>query len=49
MTTTPLRSFFKSFIIIDEVDEEVHDPNMAPKVDFNNYGRKGMSIRTSLT
>ena len=49
MTTTPLRSFFLSFIIIDEEDEDVHDPNMAPKVDYNNYGRKGMSIRTPFT
>ena len=49
MTTTPLRSFFLSFIIIDEEDEEVHDPNMAPKVDYKNYGRIGMSIRTPLT
>ena len=37
---------FLSFIIIDEEDEEVHDPNMAPKVDYKNYGRIGMSKNT---
>ena len=49
VTTTPLRPFFLSFIIIDEEEEEVHDPNMAPKVDYKNYGRNSMSIRTPLT
>ena len=49
MTTTPLRPFFFSFIIIDEEDEEVNNPNMAPKVDYKNYGRNGMPIRTPLT
>ena len=44
-----MKPFFLSFIIIDEEDEEVHDPNMAPKVDFKHYGRIGMSIRTPLT
>ena len=28
---------------------DIPDPNMAPKVDYKNYGRIGMSIRTPLT
>ena len=44
-----LRNLFFTFIIIDEEDEEVHDPNMAPKVDYKNYGRIGMPISTQFT
>ena len=33
ITSLPLNPPFFNFIIIDEEEEEVHDPNMAPKVD----------------
>ena len=49
MTSTPLRPFLKTFIIIDEEDEEIHDQNMAQTVDYKNYGRNGMPIRTQFT
>ena len=49
MTTTPLKPLFLTFIIIDEEDEDVHDPNMAQTVDYKNCGRKGMPISTQFT
>jgi len=45
---TPLNKFFISLIIIDEDDEETQDETLAPKVEFKNYGRLGMPIRTPL-
>ena len=47
-TGTPLNKFFLSLIIIDEDDEETQDETLAPKVEFKNYGRLGMPIRTPL-
>ena len=44
-----MKPFFLSFIIIDKENEEIHDPNMAPKVDYKNYGRIGMPISTQFT
>ncbi len=44
-----LDRFILSFIIVDEDDEEIKDPNIAQTVDFKNYGRLGMPIRTPLT
>ena len=49
ITGAPIKPFFLTFIIIDEENEEKHDPNMAQIVDYKNYGRKGMPIRTLLT
>ena len=42
-------NFFLTFIIIDEEDEEINDPNIAPKVDYKNYGSIGMPISTQFT
>ena len=36
-------------IIIDEDDEETNDNNLSSNVEFKNYGRLGMPIRTPLT
>jgi hypothetical protein len=36
-------------IVIDEDDEETQDETLAAKVEFKNYGRLGMPIRTPLT
>ncbi len=38
-----------TFVIVDEDDEEINDPNIAQTVDYKNYGRLGMPIRTPLT
>ena len=48
-TSNPLNKFFISLIIIDEDDEETQDETLAAKVEFKNYGRLGMPIRTPLT
>ena len=48
-TSSPLNKFFISLIIIDEDDEETQDETLASKVEFKNYGRLGMPIRTPLT
>ena len=48
-TSSPLNKFFISLIIIDEDDEETQDETLAAKVEFKNYGRLGMPIRTPLT
>jgi hypothetical protein len=48
-TSFPLSRFFISLIIIDEDDEETQDETLAPKVEYKNYGRLGMPIRTPLT
>ena len=48
-TGSPLNKFFLSLIIIDEDNEETNDNNLAPSVEFKNYGRLGMPIRTPLT
>ena len=29
-----VKTNFLTFIIMDEEEEEIHDPNMAPKVDY---------------
>ena len=48
-TGSPLNKFFISLIIIDEDDEVTHDETLSNKVDYKNYGRMGMTIRTPLT
>ena len=48
-TGNPLNKFFISLIIVDEDDELTQDETLAPKVDYKNYGRLGMPIRTPLT
>ena len=48
-TSSPLNKFFISLIVIDEDDEETQDETLAAKVDFKNYGRLAMPIRTPLT
>ena len=45
---TPLNKFFLSLIIIDEDDEVTNDTNLSTNVEFKNYGRLGMPIRTPL-
>ena len=44
-----LDRFMLTFVIVDEDDEEINDPNIAQTVDYKNYGRLGMPIRTPLT
>ncbi len=44
-----LNRFMLTFVIVDEDDEEIKDPNIAQTVDYKNYGRLGMPIRTPLT
>ena len=48
-TGNALDNFFLTFVIVDEDDEEINDPNIAQTVDYKNYGRLGMPIRTPLT
>jgi hypothetical protein len=38
-----------TFVIVDEDAEEINDPNIAQTVEYKNYGRLGMPIRTPLT
>jgi hypothetical protein len=47
-TGNPLNKFFLSLIIVDEDDEPTNDTNLAPSVEYKNYGRLGMPIRTPL-
>lgn len=49
ITNTPLKGFYLTFIIVDEDEEETKDETLAPKVEYKNYGRMGMPIRTPLT
>jgi hypothetical protein len=46
---TTLDRLMLTFVIVDEDDEETNDPNIAQTVDYKNYGRLGMPIRTPLT
>jgi hypothetical protein len=48
-TSGSLRPFFMTFVIIDQDEEESQDPNIAQTIDYKNYGRLGMPIRTPLT
>jgi hypothetical protein len=38
-----------TFVIIDQDEEETKDPDIAQTIDYKNYGRLGMPIRTPLT
>lgn len=49
ITSTPLKPFYLTFVIIDQDEEETQDPDIAPKVDFKNFGRLGAPIRTPVT
>jgi len=49
ITSTPLKPFYMTFVIIDQDEEESQDPNIAQTVEYKNYGRLGMPIRTPLT
>ena len=49
ITSTPLKPFYLTFVIIDEDEEDTKDPNIAQTVEYKNYGRLGMPIRTPLT
>ena len=49
ITGTPLKPFYMTFVIIDQDEEESQDPNIAQTVEYKNYGRLGMPIRTPLT
>lgn len=44
-----LDRFLLTFVIIQEDDEIVQDETLAPKVEYKNFGRMGMPIRTPLT
>jgi hypothetical protein len=48
-TGNALDNFFLTFVIVDEDYEEINDPNIAQTVEYKNYGRLGMPIRTPLT
>ena len=48
ITNFPLSKFFISLIIVDEDDEVTQDETLSNKVEFKNYGRLGMPIRTPL-
>ena len=48
ITSTLLRPFYLTFIIVDEDEEETKDESLAAKVEYKNYGRLGMPIRTPL-
>ena len=48
-TSGSLRPFYMTFVIIDQDEEETKDPNIAQTIDYKNYGRLGMPIRTPLT
>ena len=43
-----LDRFMLTFVIVDEDDEEINDPNINQTVEYKNYGRLGMPIRTPL-
>jgi hypothetical protein len=44
-----LDRFMLTFVIVDQDEEEIKDPNIAQTVEYKNYGRLGMPIRTPLT
>lgn len=48
-TSGSLRPFYMTFVIIDQDEEETKDPDIAQTVEYKNYGRLGMPIRTPLT
>jgi hypothetical protein len=48
-TSGSLRPFYMTFVIIDQDEEETKDPDIAQTIDYKNYGRLGMPIRTPLT
>ena len=48
-TGAVLSRFMLTFVVIDLDNEEVQDENLAPKVEYKNYGRLGMPIRTPLS
>ena len=48
-TGTVLSRFMLTFVVIDVDNEEVQDENLAPKVEYKNYGRLGMPIQTPLS
>jgi len=47
-TSSVLKPFYMTFVIIDQDEEESQDPNIAQTVEYKNYGRLGMPIRTPL-
>ena len=47
-TGTALDRLVLTIIIVDEEEEEIKDPNIAQTVEYKNYGRLGMPIRTPL-
>jgi hypothetical protein len=47
-TSSSLKPFYMTFVIIDQDEEESQDPNIAQTVEYKNYGRLGMPIRTPL-
>ena len=47
-TGTVLDRLVLTIIIVDEEEEEIKDPNIAQTVEYKNYGRLGMPIRTPL-
>jgi len=48
-TGIALNRLILTFVIVDQDDEEVEDNNLASNVEYKNYGRLGMPIRTPLT
>ena len=48
-TSSSLKPFYMTFVIIDQDEEESKDPDIAQTVEYKNYGRLGMPIRTPLT
>jgi len=48
-TGTVLTRLMLTFVIVDEDDEEIKDPNIAQTFEYKNYGRLGIPIRTPLT
>ena len=48
-TSGSLRPFYMTFVIIDQDEEETKDPDITQTIDYKNYGRLGMPIRTPLT
>ena len=48
-TGTVLNRLLLTFVIVDQDEEEVQDTNLASNVEYKNYGRLGMPIRTPLT
>ena len=48
-TSSSLKPFYMTFVIIDQDEEDSQDPNIVQTVEYKNYGRLGMPIRTPLT